>query len=143
MQIYLFLFSILSLQKDNIISTALCTFLFHLPYPTAHPPSFLRDVCVLVTQSCPILRDPMDCSPPGSSVHGSLQARILELAAIPFSRGSSWTRDQTWVSELQAGSLPSELPGKPVLYDKKYMNLVQISGTELLKPLDFLSDENF
>ena len=40
----------------------------------------------------------MDCSPPGSSVHGILQARILEWAAIPFSRDSSPPRDWTWVS---------------------------------------------
>ena len=40
----------------------------------------------------------MDCSPPGSSVHEILQARILEWVAIPFSRGSSWPRDQIWVS---------------------------------------------
>ena len=40
----------------------------------------------------------MDCSPPGSSVHGVLQAKILEWAAVPFSRGSSWPRDQTQVS---------------------------------------------
>ena len=39
----------------------------------------------------------MDCSPPGSSVHGISQARILEWAAISFSRGSSWPRNQTWV----------------------------------------------
>ena len=38
-------------------------------------------------QSCPTLCDPMDCSPPGSSVHGILQARILEWVAISFSRG--------------------------------------------------------
>ena len=42
-----------------------------------------------VTQSCPTLCDPVDCSPPGSSVHGILQARILEWVAISFSRGSS------------------------------------------------------
>ena len=42
-----------------------------------------------VTQSCLTLCDPMDCSPPGSSVHGNLQGRILEWAAIFFSRGSS------------------------------------------------------
>ena len=41
---------------------------------------------------------PMDCSPPGSSVHGILQARILECVAISFSRGSSWPRDQTSIS---------------------------------------------
>ena len=44
---------------------------------------------VLVAHSCLILCDPMDCSPPGSSVHGILQARILEWVAMPFSRGSS------------------------------------------------------
>ena len=44
-------------------------------------------VCVLVAQSCPTLCDPIDCSPPGSSVHGILQARILEWIAMPF---SSW-----------------------------------------------------
>jgi len=51
-----------------------------------------------VAQSCPTLFNPMDCSPPGSSVHGILQARILEWVAIPFSRGSSQPRDQTQVS---------------------------------------------
>ena len=45
--------------------------------------------CYLVTKSCPTLHDPMDCSPPGSSVHGILQARILEWVAISFSRRSS------------------------------------------------------
>ena len=42
-----------------------------------------------VAQSCPTLCDPMDCSPPVSSVHGILQARILEWVVIPLSRGSS------------------------------------------------------
>ena len=42
----------------------------------------------------------MDCSPPGSSVHGIFQARIVEWVAIPFSRGSSWPRDQTWISHF-------------------------------------------
>ena len=51
-----------------------------------------------VSQSCPILCNPMDCSPPGSSVHGILQARILEWIVIPFSRGISKPRDQTLVS---------------------------------------------
>ena len=44
-------------------------------------------VKVLVAQSCPTLYDPMDCSPPSSSVHGIFQARILEWVAVPFSRG--------------------------------------------------------
>ena len=52
----------------------------------------------LLLQSCPTLCGPMDCSLPGSSIHGILQARILEWVAMPSSRGSSWPRDQTWVS---------------------------------------------
>ena len=52
---------------------------------------------VLVAQSCLTLCDPMDCSPPGSSVHGILQVRRLEWVAIPFSRGFSWPKDWTWV----------------------------------------------
>ena len=46
----------------------------------------LTDKCVLVSQSCLTLCDPMDCSPPGSPVHRILQARTLEWVAIPFSR---------------------------------------------------------
>ena len=57
-------------------------------------------VKVLVAQSCPSLFNPMDCSPPGSSVHGILQARILEWVAIPFSKGSSWPRGRTLVSHI-------------------------------------------
>ena len=53
---------------------------------------------MLVAQSCPNLCELMDCSQPGSSVHGILQARILEWVAFPFSRGSSQPRDQTWIS---------------------------------------------
>ena len=51
----------------------------------------------LVTKSCPILCDPMDCSPPGSSVHGIFQAEILEWVAMLSSRGSSQPRDRTHV----------------------------------------------
>ena len=46
-----------------------------------------------VSQSCLTLCDPMDCSPPGSSVRGILQERILEWVTMPSSRGSSWPRD--------------------------------------------------
>ena len=53
-----------------------------------------------VAQSCPTLCGPMDCSLPGSSVHGIFQARILEWVAISFSRGSSWPRDWTRVSHI-------------------------------------------
>ena len=49
-------------------------------------------------QSYPVLGSPIDCSPPGSSVHGILQARALEWVAISSSRGFSWPRDQTHIS---------------------------------------------
>ena len=54
--------------------------------------------CAKSFQSCLTLCDPTDCSPPCSSVHGLLQARILEWAAIPFSSRSFPFRDQTWLS---------------------------------------------
>ena len=57
-------------------------------------------VALLVTKLCLTLCDPMDCSPPASSVHGILQARILEWVAMPFSRGSSWPRDWTHVFRI-------------------------------------------
>ena len=65
-----------------------------------HKRSWLGRSCVklLVTQSCPTLCDPMNCRPPGFSVHGILQVRTLEWVAVPFSRGSSQPRDQTLVS---------------------------------------------
>ena len=56
------------------------------------------------------LCNPMDCSPPDSSVHGILQARTLEWVAMPSSRGSSQPRDQTRSPSLLADSLPAELP---------------------------------
>ena len=55
-------------------------------------------VKVLVAQLCLTFCDPMNCSPPGSSVHGILQARILEWVAIPFSRESFGPRDRTPIS---------------------------------------------
>ena len=58
----------------------------------------LMKVKMLVAQSCLTLCDPMDCSLAGFSVHGILQATILEWVASPFSRGSSLPRDRTWVS---------------------------------------------
>ena len=55
-------------------------------------------VTMLAAQLCPTLYNPTDCSPTSPSVHVILQAIILECVAIPFSRGSSWPRDQTCVS---------------------------------------------
>ena len=68
----------------------------------------------VLCQWCLTLGNPTDCSPPGSSVHGILQARILEWVAIPFCRGSSLQRlnpgTETRSLALQANSLPSEPP---------------------------------
>ena len=63
----------------------------------------LMAVKVLVAQSCPTPCDPMGYGLPGSSVHGILQARILEWVAIPFSRGTSQPRTQTLVSCIAGG----------------------------------------
>ena len=72
-------------------------------------------VKVLVTQSCQTLGNPMDCSLPGSSVHGILQARILEWVAISFFSGPSWPRDRIRVSCRQPDCLLSEPPEKPYI----------------------------
>ena len=61
------------------------------------------ELCVWVAQSCPTLCNPMECNLPDSSVYAILQARILEWVAIPFSMGSSWPRDWTWVSCTAGG----------------------------------------
>ena len=80
-----------------------------LPYPQDSPGKntgvgshFLLHIIghAVFAQSCLTLCDPMDCSLPSSSLHGILQARILEWAAISFSRGSSQPRDWTWVSRI-------------------------------------------
>ena len=73
-----------------------------------------RAVLCLVSQSCPTLCGPRDCSPPGSSVHGILQARVLEWVVTSSSRGSSQPRGQTHISCISADSLLSEPPGKPL-----------------------------
>ena len=75
--------------------------------------SLIDSCCCLVTKSCPTLCDPMDCGPPGSSVHGILQARILEWVAISFSRDLPDPGFIPGSLALQVDSLPSEPPGKP------------------------------
>ena len=113
--------------------------LIHLSPPTyPHNHWFLIfSMCFTKSlQLCVTLCNPMDCSPPGSSVHGILQARILEWVAMPFSRGSSWPRDRTQVSGI-AGKFftiwasweapstmgnPSGNPGKTVSKSKEWMS---------------------
>ena len=72
---------------------------FFLMIQQSHCWAYIKLVCVCVQllQSCLTLCDPMGCSPPGSSVHGILQARILEWVAMPFSMGSSWPWDWTCI----------------------------------------------
>ena len=67
----------------------------------------------LVAELCPTLCNPMDCCPPGFSVHGILQGRILDRVAISFSRRSSLPRDWTYVSCIGRLILYPEPPGKP------------------------------
>ena len=72
----------------------------------------------------------MNCNPPGASVHGILQARILEWVAIFFSGGSSWRRDQTQVSHIAGGLLTNwatreEIANKDLLYSTE--NFTQCS----------------
>ena len=91
-----------------------------------------RRVCVCacsVTQSRPTLCKLVDCSPPGSSVCGIFQAKILQRAAISSSRGSSRPRDQTHIcciSCIDRWILYTELPGKPLIL-QTYHNLCIIS----------------
>ena len=77
-------------------------------YVEALNPQYLKYVLVA-------LCDPIDCSPPGSTVHEILQAILtLEWVAISFSSGSFWPRDWNQVSCIEADALPSELLGKPI-----------------------------
>ena len=74
-------------------------------------------VKVLATQSCLTPCDLMDCGPPGSSVPGIFQARTLEWVAIPFSRRSSWSRDQSHISWIAGRFFTTVPPGKPVNWE--------------------------
>ena len=83
--------TLINIRGTNCMTIADFMFLYDMT-------SFNHHSCLvkmLAAQLCPTLCDPTDCSPPGSSVHRILQARILEWVAIPFSRGSSRTGDQT------------------------------------------------
>ena len=70
--------------------------------------------CVRMCVSCSLVSDSLwPHGLPGSPVHGILQARTLEWVTIPFSRGSSWLRDQTWVSCIADRFFTTVPPGKP------------------------------
>ena len=78
----------------------------------------LLSCCCSVSKLCPTLCNPMDCSPPGSSVHGILQARILEWVAVPFSRWSSQPRSHA----LQVGSWRKLNPEGNEMQNVKYLS---------------------
>ena len=92
------------------VQTDLC---YKMPMLTGR--ETLASVC-WAAQSCLTLHDRMDYSPPGSSVYGIFQARVLEWVAICFSRGSSQLRDRTHVSCTAGGFFTTEHPGKPPWY---------------------------
>ena len=77
-------------------------------------------VCPKSLQLCPTLCDPTGCNTPGSSVHGILQARILEWVAMPAFQGiflTQWSNPcLSCLLHWQAGSLPAAPPGNPILY---------------------------
>ena len=78
--------------------------LYHLSHQGSPPSCTIVWKCEsIVVQSWLTLWNPIDCSPTSSSVHGILQARVLEWVAIPFSRGYSWPRDRTQVSCIAGG----------------------------------------
>ena len=74
--------------------------------------NIIRCYC-LVAKLYPSLLNSMHCSPPGSSVHGISQTRILEWVVSSFSRGSSWPRDRIFISCIADGFFTTQLPGKP------------------------------
>ena len=82
-----------------------------------------------VSQSCPTLCDPVDCSPPSSSVHGILQARVLEWVAISFSRGSSRPRDWTQVSRIAGRCFNLWATREARSRDDKFLMLLFVWGS--------------
>ena len=96
------------IQQENLPPNTHTHTHTHTHTPASVSTQFSFSLCVC-TQWCPTLCNPMDCTPPGSSVHGIFQARILAQDAISYSRGSSWPRDQTHVS-------CASFTGRPILY---------------------------
>ena len=96
--------------------------------------------CAKSLQLCPTLCDPVDYSPPVSSVHVILRARILEWVAMPSTRGSFWPRDRTPslldLLHWQAGSLPLAPPGKPTEGHDVKVKVAQ-SCLTLCDPMDY------
>ena len=105
---------------------------------------FIVHRCWLVTKSY-LFHNPMDGNLPSSSIHGILQASILEWIATSFSRGSFWSRDRTCVLCLADGFFTSEPPGKPMKHQrcpktqKMIRNIGGVSSSLVETPKPFLS----
>ena len=120
----------------------MCTFIWLLSSTSGWmhllpPQSWTTDLfCVLVAQLCPILCDPMNCSLPGSSVHGDSPGKNTEWVALPFSRGSSWPRNQPLVSCIGRQILYClSHQRSPFLVRKHHESLYMISLSALVPPL--------
>ena len=88
---------------------------------------------VLCAQACPTL---WLCSLPGFSVHGIFQARILQWVTISSSRGSSWPRDQTWVSCIAGGSFTTSVTWEATIpWDQKAISAPPLICMAIVKSL--------
>ena len=140
---YQYILSLELMRKKNTVS---------FPLPSQKPGSQNRNistVCVCA-QLCLTLCNPMDCSPPGSSVHGFLHAGIGKWVAVPFSRGSSWPGDWTHVSCVSCIGrwvlFHSNHLGSPTFYlemFKHYENRVSYEGESTLRGRNEESDREW
>ena len=94
------------------------------------PSYYFIVVCVLISQSRSTVCDSKDCNPPGASLHGILQARILEWVAILFSRDIPDPGIKLKSLTLQASFLPSELLGKPIPHTWALLYFLKCTGGE-------------
>ena len=88
-------------------------------------------------QTCPTLCDPMDCSPPDSSVHGIFPKRILEWVAVASSKASSRLRDWTHVSYIAGGHVTADPPGTPLKTVSHRRNLYKFQRILIIQTVLF------
>ena len=94
----------------------------------------LSEAAAKSLQSCPTLCDPMDCSPPGTVVHGILQARTLEWVAISYAKGSSQPRNRTLVSCI-SGRLFTSYKGSPLQSTEQHLQILPLDVSSVPHPL--------
>ena len=94
----------------------------------------LSEAAAKSLQSCPTLCDPMDCSPPGTVVHGILQARTLEWVAISYAKGSSQPRNRTLVSCI-SGRLFTSYKGRPLQSTEQHLQILPLDVSSVPHPL--------